>query len=140
MPAATDNIDERGHTLADVLAYTTPSDWECDAAVTLSTSANADDIVDTAAPHGFSDGDVIYFPSLTGGSNVTADQFYYVIAANLAAQTFQFSATPGGAAVNFGSDITAGTVRRLSDASAFDNTKSGMFLALSDAEVDAMTA
>lgn len=140
MPKATDNIDQRGHTLADVLAYTKPSDWEADAAVTLATSANADDIIDTAAPHGLADGDVFYFATKTGGSAVAVDTFYYVIAANLAAQTFQFSATPGGAAQNLGSDITAGTIRRIADAGSLDRTKPGMYLALSDAEVDAMTA
>jgi hypothetical protein len=82
-------------------------------AVTLSTSADADDIVDTATAHGFSAGDQIKFTALTGGSNVDTETTYYVISANLAAQTFQFSETKGGSAVNFGSNITAGTVVKL---------------------------
>lgn len=80
--------------------------------ITLSTSAAADDILDTAAAHGFVAGQVVKFPTLTGGTGLTAGTNYYVISANLAAQTFQVSATPGGSAVNFTTDVTAGTVQR----------------------------
>lgn len=82
-------------------------------AVTLSTSADADDIVDTATAHGFSAGDQIKFTALTGGSNVSTETTYYVISANLAAQTFQFATSRNGSAVSFGSNITAGTVVKL---------------------------
>ncbi len=82
-------------------------------AVTLSTSADADDIVDTATAHGFSAGDQVKFTALTGGSNVSTETTYYVISANLAAQTFQIATTRNGSAVNFGSNITAGTVVKL---------------------------
>jgi len=78
--------------------------------VTLATSAASDDIIDTAAAHGLKAGDRVQFPTLTGGTGLATDKSYYVIAANLAAQTFQVSATPGGSAVNFTADITAGTV------------------------------
>jgi hypothetical protein len=86
---------------------------ESGASVTLATSAAVDDIVDTATAHGFVAGDVVEFPTLTGGTGLTASTQYFVIAANLAAQTFQVSTTAGGAAVNFTADITAGTVRSL---------------------------
>jgi hypothetical protein len=80
-------------------------------AVTLANpSAAADDIIDTAAPHGLSAGDQVVFTALTGGAGLSINTPYFVIAANLAAQTFQVSATAGGAAVNFTTDITAGTV------------------------------
>jgi hypothetical protein len=80
--------------------------------ITLATSAAADDIIDTAAPHGFVAGQAVKFLTLTGGAGLTAGNTYYVISANLAAQTFQVSATPGGSAVNFTTDITAGTVAK----------------------------
>lgn len=80
--------------------------------ITLATSADADDIVDTVENHGFVTGDTFSFATLTGGSNVTAGTTYFVIATSLAAKTFKFSATAGGAAVDFGSDITAGTIVR----------------------------
>lgn len=82
------------------------------ATVTLTTSAAADDIIDTTTAHGYVAGDRVVFSGLTGGAGITAGQEYYVIAAGLGAQTFQFSLTPGGAAVNFTTDITAGTVRK----------------------------
>lgn len=79
-------------------------------AVTIQTSAAADDIIDATA-HGFVAGDAVVFTALTGGTGLTVGQVYYVIAANLTADDFQVSATPGGTAVNFTADITAGTVR-----------------------------
>lgn len=82
------------------------------ATITLTTSAAADDILDTTTPHGFVAGQVVKFATLTGGAGLTVGTNYYVIAANLAAQTFQVSATPGGAAINFTTDATAGTVSR----------------------------
>lgn len=80
------------------------------AAVTLATSAASDDIIDTSTNHGFSAGDRVQFPALTGGTGLSTDTTYYVISDNLAAKTFQVSATAGGSAVNFTADITAGTV------------------------------
>jgi hypothetical protein len=80
--------------------------------ITLATSAAADDIIDTAAAHGFVAGQAIRFATLTGGTGLTAGTTYYVISANLAAQTFQVATTPGGSAVNFSADITAGTVAK----------------------------
>lgn len=88
-----------------------PSELVIGDAVTLATSAAADDIIDTATAHGFSAGDAVVFPTLTGGTGLTAGRVYYVIAANLAAQTFQVSTTVGGSAVDFSANITAGTVR-----------------------------
>lgn len=76
----------------------------------LQTSAAADDIIDCTS-HGFEVGDAVIFTALTGGAGLTVGTVYYVIAANLAANTFQVSATPGGAAVNFTTDITAGSVK-----------------------------
>ena len=90
----------------------TPADLVVGDAVTLANpSAAADDIVDTTAAHGYAAGDPVVFTALTGGAGLSVGRVYYVIAANLGATTFQVSATPGGAAVNFTTDITAGSVR-----------------------------
>lgn len=78
--------------------------------ITLALSAATDDILDTAAAHGLAEGDVVRFVTLTGGTGLAVNTNYWVIAANLAAQTFQVSATKGGAAVNFTADATAGTL------------------------------
>lgn len=72
-------------------------------------SAAADDIIDTTGAHGLAAGDQVVFSALTGGTGLTTNTLYYVIAANLASQTFQVSTTSGGAAVDFSTDITAGT-------------------------------
>ena len=88
-----------------------PSEDVLGAAVTLAVSAAADDIIDTAAAHGYAAGDKVVFTALTGGTGLTTGRVYYVIAANLAAQTFQVSATLAGAAALFSADITAGTVQ-----------------------------
>jgi hypothetical protein len=76
------------------------------------TSAAVDDQIDTSTPHGFVAGDRVVFTALTGGAGLSTNRSYYVIAANLAASTFQVSTTVGGAAVNFTTDITAGSVRK----------------------------
>lgn len=80
--------------------------------VTLATSEADDDIIDTATDHGFVAGQAVQFPTLTGGTGLSAGTTYYVISANLDDQTFQVSTTPGGTAVNFSADITAGTVAK----------------------------
>lgn len=60
--------------------------------------------------HGLSDGDVVTFPTLTGGYGLTAATVpYYVVSST--ADDFQVSTTPGGTAVLFVSNITAGTCR-----------------------------
>lgn len=88
-----------------------PSEAALGSVVTLQTSAAADDIIDATA-HGFVAGDRVVFTALTGGAGLSTNREYYVIAANLAANTFQVSTTLGGSAVNFTSDITAGSVRK----------------------------
>lgn len=80
--------------------------------ITLATSAAGDDIIDTATAHGFVAGQAVHFPSLTGGTGLSTGTTYYVISANLGAQTFQVSTTPNGSAALFSADITAGTVAR----------------------------
>jgi hypothetical protein len=80
--------------------------------VTITTSAAADDIIDTTTAHGFVAGDRVVFTALTGGTGLTTDREYFVIATSLGAQTFRVSETLGGSGVNFTTDITAGTVRK----------------------------
>lgn len=75
----------------------------------LSTSAAADDIIDCTA-HGFEVDQAVIFTSLTGGSGLTAGTTYYVVATSFGTNTFRVATTPGGTAINFTTDITAGTV------------------------------
>lgn len=83
--------------------------------ITLSTSAAADDIVD-AATHGLAIGDAVVFTALTGGAGLVAGRVYWVTGTSFAAGTFRPSATPGGAPVDFTTDISAGTVAKVIDA------------------------
>jgi hypothetical protein len=92
--------DDNDHTLGDE--------------VTLALSLHADDIIDTAAAHNLTAGMKVQFPTLTGGAGLTAGtQHYFVIADNLDADSFQVSLTLGGSAVDFTSNITAGTVKQV---------------------------
>jgi len=78
--------------------------------IALATSANADDIIDTATAHGLTIGNTVEFSSLTGGTGLVVDTTYWVIATSLASTSFRISASEGGTPLTFSSDITAGTV------------------------------
>lgn len=74
----------------------------------------------TLTAHGYANGDLVILTEITGGSNLQAGDVgnanenawpYYVIGQTV--NTFQLSHTPGGAAVDLGSDLTAGKVTRL---------------------------
>lgn len=81
-------------------------------------SAAADDIIDTTGAHGFAVGDVVRFTALTGGAGLVVDTDYWVIAASLGSTTFRVSASKGGSALGFTTDITAGTVVRVGTVAA----------------------
>jgi hypothetical protein len=77
-------------------------------------TAEADDNLITAVAHGLADGDRVIFPTLTGGTGLTAATVAYFVR-DAAADTFAVSATIGGAAVNITADATAGTCRKYED-------------------------
>jgi hypothetical protein len=60
----------------------------------------------TAAGTAFSEGTLLVFSSLTGGSSLTAGTVIYY-ATNVAGDTFQLATSPGGAPIALGSTITA---------------------------------
>lgn len=67
----------------------------------------------TSTAHGLKVGDAAALSGLSGGAGLANGQVLYVIAANLAANTFQLSTTFGGATVDFTTDITAGFVTKV---------------------------
>lgn len=73
-------------------------------------TGEADDDTITAVAHGLNNGDRVIFPTLTGGSGLTAATVAYFVR-DVTADTFKVSATVGGAAVNFTADISGGTCR-----------------------------
>lgn len=81
--------------------------------VTGITGETVDDVFDKTS-HGFANGTLIVLTEKTGGTGLFAgnadnadenSRFYFVV--NQAANTFQVAYTPGGAAVDFGTDVTA---------------------------------
>jgi hypothetical protein len=65
----------------------------------------------TSTAHGYANGDLVVFTALSGGLGVVLGDPYFVV--NVATNTFQASRVPGGTALDFTSNATAGTVRRL---------------------------
>ena len=63
----------------------------------------------TKATHGLVANDKVRFTILVGGTGITVNTTYYVIASGLTANDFRVSATLGGATINFTTDATAGS-------------------------------
>lgn len=71
--------------------------------------AATDVITDTG--HTFVNNTPVTFTSLTGGAGLLATTTYFVVGA-VAGVSYQLSATSGGAAINFTTDITSATIGR----------------------------
>ena len=84
-------------------------------AVTISSGEADDEIITTSAAHGLAVGDRVIFPTLTGGSGLTAATVAYFVKTVPSTTTFTISATAGGSTQGFTTDITAGTVRKYED-------------------------
>lgn len=61
--------------------------------------------------HTFVNGDQVVFSAITGGAGLTVGTIYFVVS-SVAGVSYQLSATTGGAAINFTTDISAGTIGR----------------------------
>jgi len=72
------------------------------------TAAAVGDLITAGAAHGLEVGDTVIFSVLTGGSGLSLATVYYVVSVPLST-TLTVSATPGGAAVDIGTDYTAMT-------------------------------
>ena len=79
-----------------------------DAVVAYSATGDAATDVITATGHNFIANQGVMFPSLTGGSGLNTTTVYFV--RDISGSTFKVSATSGGAAINFTTNITAGSV------------------------------
>lgn len=71
------------------------------------TGEDVDDVVDSTG-HGFVANQSVRFLTLTGGSSLATGTSYFV--RDVTTNSFKLAATAGGAALNFGSDITAATI------------------------------
>ena len=71
------------------------------------TGVASTDII-TAVGHNFTTNQGVRFTSLTGGSGLSSTINYFI--RNISGDTFQVSTSSGGSAVNFTTDITAGSI------------------------------
>lgn len=76
---------------------------------TLSVTGTETDDVLSSTAHGLTAGQAIRFESLTGGAGLTVHRPYYVI--DTSTDQFKIALTPGGAAIDFTTDISDATVR-----------------------------
>lgn len=74
------------------------------------TGTEATNIINHAG-HSFLAGDQVTFSALTGGAGLTVGTTYFVVSP-VAGVSYQLSATTGGAAINFTTDISAATIGR----------------------------
>jgi hypothetical protein len=80
-----------------------------DAVVPFSITGDAGTDIITAVGHLYTANQGVRFPTLTGGSGLTAATTNYFVR-DISGDTFKVSTTSGGSAVNFTTNITAGTV------------------------------
>jgi len=71
------------------------------------TGVAATDVI-TVPFHTFTNNQIVRFTSLTGGSGLTTATDYYV--RDISGNTFKLAATSGGAAIDFTTNITAGSI------------------------------
>ncbi len=100
---------------------------------TQAITGEADDDTITCAGHGYNDGDRVIFPALTGGSGLTAGTTEYFVR-DATTNTYKVAATVGGAAVNFTTDISAGTVRRYENIAGFATLPSALLVGFAPIE------
>jgi hypothetical protein len=79
-----------------------------DAVVPYAVTGDAATDVITATGHIYTANQTVIFSAITGGAGLSANTVYFV--RNPSGNTFQLSTTSGGAAINFTTNITAGTV------------------------------
>jgi hypothetical protein len=80
-----------------------------DAVVAYAITGDASTDIITAVGHNFTANQGVRFPTLTGGSGLTSATTNYFVR-DISGNTFKVSTTSGGSAVNFTTNITAGTV------------------------------
>lgn len=102
-------LDALGGT-APAVSATHAALFDADAAVAPTGTASNDTF--TLTGHGLAIGNLVTFTSLTGGAGLRTNYPYFVVSVPLAS-TFTLSETAGGAAVDFTTDVTASSMRRL---------------------------
>jgi len=104
-------LDHLGSEITHVGLFTAGS------AMTGTTGVAATDVL-TKASHGLVDTDIIVFTSLTGGAGLKTLRPYYV--RDMSGNTFKLAGSPGGAALDFTTDITDATFKEITEISGGD--------------------
>lgn len=92
---------------APSLSVTHVGAYDAGTAIT-SVTGEADNETFTKASHGLSNGTVVKLSSLSGGTGLNVNKWYFVI--GVAGNDFQLAAVSGGSAVAFSTDVTSVTV------------------------------
>jgi hypothetical protein len=102
-----------------------------DAVSPINITGDAGTDIITAVGHAYTANQGVRFPTLTGGAGLTAATTNYFVR-DISGDTFKVSTTSGGAAVNFTTNITAGTVVAMQNnvalANAAPDTNSSLVL------------
>ena len=91
---------------------TPPPGVTIDTPTALAATGVASTDVITATGHTFIAGTRVFFSALTGGTGLAINTVYFALA--ISGATFQLAATLGGPAINFTTDISAGTISKVS--------------------------
>lgn len=94
----------------------------------------------TSSAHGYSDGDLVVLSGLSGGAGLATGFPYFV--RDSTTNTFKLALVPAGTAVDFTSDLSAGTANRLAELSGGSPAyarKSIAFAAASGGQIDDST-
>jgi hypothetical protein len=91
-----------------------------DAVSPINITGDAGTDIITAVGHTYTANQGVRFPTLTGGAGLTAATTNYFVR-DISGDTFKVSTTSGGSAVNFTTNITAGTVVAMQNSVALAN-------------------
>lgn len=98
------------HGFAEIIEYV---DFPTNNATALNiTGVASTDVITTASAHGLSVGDTVTLPTLSGGSGLTASSTTRYFVATVPSTTTLTLVTSAGAAVNFTTDISSGTLAK----------------------------
>lgn len=109
-------------TITGDTAHDIPLNASADSAEAVTINAGTDIVTLTGpGPCNLAAGDKIVFTSLTGGTGLSINTIYYVIADSLTDTTFKVSTTSGGANVNITVNYTAGTYVIVTNANIYQS-------------------
>lgn len=95
------------------VSATLPFDAWQGALIGIASGLASSDVITTLGAHGLNVADPVLFPTLTGGTGLTSITGRYFVQSVPSLTTLKVSATSGGSALDFTTNITAGEIRVL---------------------------